>query len=64
MICTLSGPKVPKQIFFYPELPKTGSGKVLKEIYENKSQIYDSDGEINEKPIKAKKLTKCVQLIR
>jgi fatty-acyl-CoA synthase/long-chain acyl-CoA synthetase len=26
----LSGPKVPKQIFFYPELPKTGSGKVLK----------------------------------
>ena len=26
----LSGPKVPKRIFFYPELPKTGSGKVLK----------------------------------
>ncbi len=26
----LSGPKVPKRIFFYPVLPKTGSGKVLK----------------------------------
>ena len=36
----LSGPKVPKQIFFYPELPKTGSGKVLKKIYENKSEGF------------------------
>jgi fatty-acyl-CoA synthase/long-chain acyl-CoA synthetase len=26
----LSGPKVPKQVFFVDELPKTGSGKVLK----------------------------------
>ena len=26
----LSGPKVPKKVFFRPDLPKTGSGKVLK----------------------------------